>query len=75
MKAEDIKVGMRVTLLSKGAAFANTTVKRKYERYGSTYVNLDGVLDDFGDLSEVHANEIKPLTQGWYSTNPNKTAV
>lgn len=64
--------GLKVTLMYKGNAFVNTAIRAVFQKFGSTYLHLSGVRDEWGDYESVSANDVRPVTQGWYSTNPNK---
>lgn len=73
MLAKDITPKMKVTVLYKGAPFANTYVTRIFERFGTTKVFLFGNEDEHGNPHVVGLDEIRPVTNGFYHSNPNKS--
>lgn len=67
--------GTPVTVLFKGAPFANTTVKHVFSKHGGTYAYLEGCFDEFGDPAPVSLSDIRPLTSDYYQQKPTEDSL
>lgn len=65
--------GTPVTVLFKGAPFANTTVLNTFQEYGTTYVICNGCVDEYSNLAPIALSDIRPVTKGYYLQKPQDT--
>jgi hypothetical protein len=73
MKPTEIIPGSKITVMYKGYPFCNSIVLRVFDgKFGGTYAFVKGNYNEFGDPEPVSAQDLRPLTKGFYDSNPNK---